>query len=122
MRGISIIIIFAFSPACYAIPYNVKDAFCRDKLSKHNSNYTNAKIYNHCIKNADRLIKQYENEKVRREREWKKQSKEAKRRIEKQKLEEQKRKQQKKAEERQRKIEEENEKKRIDNLFRTKFD
>jgi hypothetical protein len=52
--------------AANSFPYNIRDAFCRDKLSKYNSNYTNAKIYNSCMMNAVKLIEEYE----RKQMEW----------------------------------------------------
>jgi len=129
MRGFVIYLVLALSPVAYAFPYNVRDAFCKDKLSRHNSNYTNANIYNHCMSNADRLIREYENERIRRKIEWEKGEPERRRQREKmererkqQELEAKRREQQRKAEEYKKKLEEENEKRRIDNLFKTKFD
>lgn len=115
-----------FASVSHANPFNVQDAFCRDKLSKYNSNYTNAKIYNHCIMNADKLIMEYENEEIKRRIKWEKERKKQQERIAREKrqeeLEAKKREQQRKAEEYKKRLEEEKKKKWIDNLFKTKFD
>lgn len=128
MKSLVFIIVLVLSPACYCFPYNEKDAFCRDKLSRHNSNYTNAKIYNHCMSNADRLIREYESERIRRQIEWERGEPERRRQRElrekeqkQQEFEAKKREQQRKAEEYKKRLKEEERRKVIDNLFETKF-
>lgn len=128
MKSLIVVFILILHPACYGFPYNERDAFCRDKLSRYNSNYTNAKIYNHCISNADRLIKEYEKEKARRRIEWERGEPERKRQREQMEKERkqqqlQEAREQKKWEEEQykKKLEEQIEKQRINNLFETKF-
>lgn len=128
MKSLVFIIVLALSPACYCSPYNEKDAFCRDKSYGYTSNYTRAKIYNNCMRNADALIYEYEQEQRRRRIEWqrgeperKKQSEKIEREQKQQELEAKKREQQRKSEEYKKKLEEENEKRRIDYLFKTKF-
>lgn len=125
MQIILLMMLGLFASVSHATPFNVKDAFCKDKLSKYNSNYTNAKIYNHCITNADKLIIEYENERIKRRIEWEKERKKQQERMAREKrqkeLEAKKREQQRKAEEYRKKLEEEKKKKWIDNLFETKF-
>lgn len=51
-----------------AYPYDLRNAFCMDKLHRGRSNYENQKIYRHCMDNADTLIYQYEMKAMRQKR------------------------------------------------------
>jgi len=71
-RGLSIYLAFfvVFLAPTKGTPYNIRHAFCLDQLRDYNSNYDNAKIYNFCIQNADRLIREMENRRRRQQEEW----------------------------------------------------
>jgi hypothetical protein len=127
---LKILILFAFlsSIPINAAPYNVSDAFCRDRLSKHNSNYENAKIYNYCILNANRLIREYEQEQARKRIEWNKRAAAQRRYNENQRKIQEQRERQRKLEalEKEKQYEaelykKESDRKRIDALFENKF-
>lgn len=51
---------FFLGISAVAYPYNLRHAFCMDKISRGRSNYENQKVYTNCMDNADMLIYQYE--------------------------------------------------------------
>ena len=51
----------------FAAPWSEKNAFCTQRRNPLLSSYESQKAYNNCMKNADQLIQEYENEQ-RRER------------------------------------------------------
>ena len=123
-----VLFVFLSSTPISASPYNVGDAFCRDKLSRYNSNYENAKIYNYCILNVNRLMREYEQEQARKRIEWNKRAAEQKRYNENRRKIQEQQENQRKLEalkiEKQREADlhkEESERKRIDALFENKF-
>lgn len=117
-----LVIIWFFCLATNAAPYNVKDAFCRDRLSAYYSNYDKAKFYNYCIDNADYLIKQYERKRLEERIKWEKGEPERKRQAEeaayRQRQRELKEERERQAEIRKKELEE----KRLDNFYETMFD
>lgn len=68
-RGLSISLAFfvVFLAPTKGTTYDIRHAFCLDQLRNYNSNYENAKIYNYCIQNADRLIREMENRRRRQQ-------------------------------------------------------
>jgi len=60
--GVLTAIALTFSHLSLAAPFSEKHAFCSDRIPTSNSNYLNQKIYNRCMKNADALIEQLEQE------------------------------------------------------------
>jgi hypothetical protein len=55
-------IIFSFPLLSIAAPWSEQNAFCLDRVnySGSYSNYSNQKIYNECMDNANELIEEYE--------------------------------------------------------------
>lgn len=69
--------LFATLPTAKAAPYTEKLAFCSQKLEgqlQWIGQYEYTKRFNDCMRNADRLIQNYEEEKRQREIRWKKES------------------------------------------------
>jgi len=105
-----------------AAPYNVKDAFCRDRLSNYKSNYDNAKIYNHCMVNADYLIREYERKRLEERIKWEKGAPERKRQAEEAAYRQRQRELEKQREQQEAIRRKELEEKRLDNFYEMMFD
>lgn len=54
-----------FTGYAYSYSYDVRNAFCTDKMSRFRTRYENAKIYESCMLNADFLIRQHEENRER---------------------------------------------------------
>jgi len=65
-------ILVSFPLLSIAASWSEQDAFCQDRLmfSGSNSLYTNQKIYNECMDNADERIEQYEKTRLEVIRKW----------------------------------------------------
>ena len=67
VRNFSATLIVSFLCAsCYSHSLDEHEAFCRDKLNNYGSQYENLKTYKECMRQADRLIVEYEQEKILR--------------------------------------------------------
>jgi hypothetical protein len=58
--GVFTAIALTFPLLSLAAPWSEQNAFCSDKMSMSYSNYSNQKIYNECMENADALIAEHE--------------------------------------------------------------